>query len=270
MAITYETNEYQIPRGRLFFDIFDESGATTGERALGNAPSFTLEIATEKAEHFSSESGLRQKDKSVVLEVTRTGKMVVDNMSLENVGLFISGTSELIDQSVATGEEEELTVQTGRHYQLGVSASVPTGVRQVSTVVVTNGLVAPDDVTYVEGDDYELDEEMGRLQILADGDIEDDDDITVTYDVPASEWDQIASGAVSELTGAMRLIADNASGANRDFYFPSVSLIPSGALPIIAEGTDWAKVEFEVEVLKPANLEAIYIDGRPAPQPAPQ
>ena len=69
--------------------------------------------------------------------------------------------------------------------------------------------------------------------------------------------------AKAELTGALRVVSNNATGGNRDWYLPKVSLSPNGDLQLIAEGTDPVVMEFEMEVLKSANAEAIYCDGRP-------
>ena len=72
------------------------------------------------------------------------------------------------------------------------------------------------------------------------------------------------SGATAEVSGSLRVVADNASGTNRDWFMPKVTLTPSGDLPVIQEGTDFTTMEFGVEALKSANREALYIDGRPA------
>jgi hypothetical protein len=260
MAISNVTNQYSIPRGRVYFDLFDSAGNKTGERELGNSPGFSIEIATEKAEHYSSETGLRQKDASVVLQVDRTATLQIDNMSLENTALFFSGTASTITQSIDAAASETLTVKTDRSYQLGVTESMPVGVRNISNVVVDNG----EGTTYVLGDDYEVDTDMGRIRIIPGGDIADDDEITVAYEVPAATWEEAKTGATSEVNGAFRVISDNATGVQRDFYMPRVSLQPSGSLPIIAEGTDWAVMEFVLDVLTPANGAALYLDGRPA------
>ena len=264
MAISNVQNQYSIPRGRVYFDIFDSAGNKTGERELGNSPGFSIEIATEKAEHYSSETGLRQKDASVVLQVDRTATLQIDNMSLENVALFFSRTTSTISQALDAAASEELTVQVDRSYQLGVTESMPVGVRNVASVVVTDGAdVSP--TTYTLGDDYELDASMGRIRIVPGGAIASDDTLEVSYEVPAATWLEAKTGASSEINGAFRVVSDNATGTQRDFYMPRCSLQPSGSLPIIAEGTDWAVMEFMLDVLKPSNAEALYIDGRPAP-----
>jgi hypothetical protein len=53
-------------------------------------------------------------------------------------------------------------------------------------------------------------------------------------------------------------------GTNRDWWFPSAALSPTGELPLIQDGTDYSQFGFDVEVLKPDNGEAVYVDGRAA------
>lgn len=260
MALQYAKNEYTIPRGRVFFNPINEAtDEYLGEIYLGNCPSFTISIETEKAEHYSSETGLRQKDASVLLEVKRNGSITCDNMSNANVALFLSGTTGTVTQAAATVSGEVITVIPGRYYQLGLSAATPVGARQVSNVVVTN---EDGSTTYAAGDDYVLDAERGRLQILASGAIAAGD-IKADYSQAAVTWSGLRSGATGELLGALRVVSDNATGPNRDYYMPRVSLVPSGELPVIADGTDFAQMQFDADVLKPANGEAIYVDGMP-------
>lgn len=260
MALTYSQNKYTIPRGRVFFSpINTATDEYLGELYMGNCPSLGLSIETEKAEHYSSETGLREKDASVVLEVKRTGSLTCDNMSGTNVALFLSGSTGTITQAGASVTDEVIDVIPGRYYQLGLGVSTPVGARKVSAVVVTNSAGT---TTYVAGTDYLLDADRGRLQILATGTIVAGE-IKVDYTKAATTWEGIRSGAAGELLGALRIVSDNATGDQRDFYMPRVSLVPSGEIPVIAEGTDFAQMTFDADVLKPANGEAIYVDGMP-------
>lgn len=260
MALTYSQNKYTIPRGRVFFNpINTATDEYLGELYMGNCPSLGLSIETEKAEHYSSETGLREKDASVVLEVKRTGSLTCDNMSGTNVALFLSGSTGTITQAGASVTDEAIDVIPGRYYQLGLGASTPVGARKVSAVAVTNSAGT---TTYVAGTDYLLDADRGRLQILTTGTIVAGD-IKVDYTKAATTWEGIRSGAAGELLGALRIVSDNATGDQRDFYMPRVSLVPSGEIPVIAEGTDFAQMTFDADVLKPANGEAIYVDGMP-------
>lgn len=258
MAITHAKNEYAIARGRAYFNALNvATDEYQGEIYLGNCPGFNVSIETEKAEHYSSETGLREKDASVVLEVKRSGSITCDNMSAQNVALFLSGSTGPVEQTAETVTGEVLAVLPGRYFQLGATEARPVGARKVSNVVVKSG---DGSVEYVAGDDYNVDAERGRLQILADGAIPAGD-VQVDYETAACTWTGIRSGASGELRGSLRVVSDNATGENRDFYFPLVSLAPTGELPVIAEGTDFASMQFSVDILKPAGGEAIYVDG---------
>lgn len=259
MPVTYKKNDYLIARGRVFFDPFDASENRTGEIYLGNCPSVTINIETEEAEHYSSESGMREKDGSWVVEVKRSGSLRCDNFSPANSALWLSGTHTTKTQSDTPVTDEVISVIPGRYYQLGATALNPLGVRNVGSVVVKN---SSGETTYTAGEDYNVDTETGRIQILEDGDIEAGD-IKVSYTPVAGVYESVKSGADSKLYGALRIVSDNAAGGNRDWFFPKVTLLPSGELPLIAEGTDPVAMEFGLEVLKGANAEAIYVDGRP-------
>lgn len=260
MPIKHETNEYLIPRGRVYFDPYDAGERLTGEIALGNCPGVTLTIQTEKAEHFSSQTGLREKDGSWVVQVQRTGSLQCDNFSPSNAALWLTGSHEVKTQDATPVGDEERTVLPGRQYQLGATAANPLGVRNVKdiTVTPTGGGSA-----YTAGTDYNVDTETGRVQIVEGGAIAAATVVVFGYTPVAGKFESVKSGAKSELTGALRVVSDNATGGNRDWYLPKVTLSASGDLSLIAEGTDVVVMEFELEALKPANAEAIYCDGRP-------
>ena len=115
MALIYDKNQYTIPRGRVFFNPINEAtDAYLGEIYMGNCPSFSISIETEKAEHFSSETGLREKDASVLLEVKRNGSITCDNMNSANVALFLSGSTGEITQAAGPVVDEAITVIPGR------------------------------------------------------------------------------------------------------------------------------------------------------------
>ncbi|MBP3980872.1 hypothetical protein J8G26_09040 [Acidovorax sp. JG5] len=259
MPIQHVKNEYLIPRGRVYFDPFDANEQLTGEIALGNCPGITLSISTEKSDHFSSETGLRQKDGSWVIQVDRTGTVNCDNFSPSNAALWLSGTLEKKTQAATPVTGELRNVIPGRQYQLGATAANPLGVRNVSVVTVKDEAGT---ATYIAGTDYNLDLETGRVQIIEGGAIVAGK-VQFGYTPVAASFESVKSGGKSELQGALRVVSDNATGGNRDWYLPKVTLTPSGDLALIAEGTDVVAMEFGLEALKPANGEAIYCDGRP-------
>lgn len=263
MPIQHVKNEYLIARGRVYFDPYDANEQLTGEIPLGNCPGINISISTEKAEHYSSEEGLREKDGSWNLQVDRTGTVNCDNFSPSNAALWLSGTHEKKEQAATPVTNEARTVIQGRQYQLGATAGNPLGVRNVTAITVKS----PDGVTtYDAGTHYNVDTETGRVQIIAreTGGIPAGL-VHFGYTPVAGVYDAVKSGGKAELQGALRVVSSNATGGNRDWYLPKVTLTPNGDLALIAEGTDVVTMEFGLEVLKSANAEAIYCDGRPVP-----
>lgn len=260
-ALPRVKKEYQIPRGRLVFYPVDANGKRLGGRQFGNCPGFSLSVEGDKAPHYSSQGGLREKDEEILIEVTRKASVTTDNISSANLGLFLSGTVETHTQASGAVTAEEHLVEPGRIYQLGVTGTAPTGARDISAVVVKS----EDEVTtYVVDKDYLVDVGLGLLQIVEGGAIAAAAAVSVGYTRAEVSWERIKSGNGTDLKGALQLIADNAHGANRDWFFPSVTLSPTGELPLIQDGNDYSQIGLDVEILKPDNGEAVYVDGRAA------
>lgn len=263
MPIQHTTNQYLIARGRVYFDPYNASEELTGEIDLGNCPGLNLTITTEKKDHYSSQTGLREKDMSWNLQVDRTGTLTCDNFSPSNAALWLSGTIETKTQAATPVSDELRSVVPGRQYQLGATSSNPVGVRHVTAVTVKN---TTGTTTYVAGTDYNVDTATGRVQIIEGGAITAGP-VHFGYTPVAATFESVKSGAKAELTGALRIVSDNPGPDQRDWYLPKVTLTPSGDLSLIAEGDDVVAMEFGLEALKPANGEAIYCDGRPVALP---
>ena len=78
---------YFIGKGTI---VFTPSGGSAID--LGNAPEIELTPEIEKLDHFSSRSGVRSKDRSVVLEKSATLRVVLDEITPYNLSLALLGT----------------------------------------------------------------------------------------------------------------------------------------------------------------------------------
>lgn len=328
-----DTQKYVFGRGVCYFAEFDADGVPMGERDLGNVPGFELEVESEIAEHFSSRSGIAKKDDTATVSVGFNANLTFDSFSNENMALFLGGTSGIFSQAAATVTDHELpNFRSGRQYQLGVSASVITGVRNVTGVAVrakqvadasarvnsqaytlgqiftsggnayivsTAGTTAGSPPTYdtaAIGNDttdgtavvlllgatgvyalttsYLLSAEAARIGVVVGGPLalgsQVHFDVTgdyfigeVDYTVVAETRNQVSSAATGAVSGQFRFIADNAKGDNRDVFIASVSLAPSGALPFITAGGDYAEASFALGVNeRDTSTPQILIDGR--------
>jgi hypothetical protein len=260
-------NNYTLGRGKVFFDPFATGATVTaslkglGERYLGNTPEFSLALESSKLDHFNADEGVRTKDRSVLLELNRTGSFTCDNIDADNLSLFVLGSKSTVSQSALTAQTTLYEVVLADNaYQIGASATNPAGVRKVASVVITDTDTPA--TTYVLNTDYTLDTDLARVTVIA-GSSMVGKDITITYNTTVTTYEKIVTAADAEVEGSLRFIAYNAEGTQRDFYFPYVRLTPSGDFAL--KGDDWQTLSFDVEVLKKADtVEAIYINGRPA------
>lgn len=259
MPIVHEKNIYVIPRGRVYFDPYDANEELTGEIPLGNCPEVSVEIAADKWEHFNSQEGLQEKDAGGQIRVNRTGNISCDNFAPNIAAFWLSGAHTVKSQTATPVTGELRSVIPGRLYQLGATSSNPLGVRNVTLITVKN---EDGTTTYDVGDDYNVDPETGRVQIVEGGAIAAGV-VQFGYTPVAGTYDAVESGATAELMGALRVVPANATGPNDDVYMPKVTLSPSGNMQLVASGTEPIAMDFGLEVLKKANAQAIYRAGRP-------
>jgi len=310
-----------IPGGKIYFDLFDENLAKTGERYLGLTPGFTLSIASEKIQSYSAEAGLQELDDETLIKITRTGKLTVRQISMENLGMFLAGSASTATQAGASITNEAISILSDRYYQLGATVANPSGVRSVSAVslatasvsaaatstayalgakvkpaatplyiyqcttagtsagsaptwpttvgaTVTDGTVVWTNIgiiTPVENTDYTVDLTMGRIYILPTARISATYPVAclAAYTTSAVSREQLATGGTADVYGALRFIAANAKGTNRDVYGCNVLLAPSGDIIFKADSPAYAELSFDLSFNIGANGEAaLMIDGR--------
>ncbi|TXH56550.1 MAG: hypothetical protein E6Q97_06130 [Desulfurellales bacterium] len=144
-------NEYKIPRGRPAFSRRRDDGTYEGYRFFGNCPAFTLAVETENYQHTNSEGGLNEVDLDVPISVTRTSNVTVDNISNDNLAIWLGAGITLFDQVVTPVTNEAISVLANRTYQLG-EAQNESGVRDVGSVTVTvGGTTRANSTAYAKG-----------------------------------------------------------------------------------------------------------------------
>ncbi len=259
MAITHTKTELTSPRGRISMDILDPSESLTGEEEMGNCPSCTISIEQDKAEEFSAETAASELIGTLVGKIKRTAKISCNNMSMDTYRRFLAATSEVVTQSATPVTGEVRTVSPGKTYQLGQTVENPIGVRNVSAVTVKS---ADGTNTHIAGTDYNIDPETGRVQIIKSGAIVAGE-VQFGYTPTAGSYTRLKTGGKTSFLAAIRIVADNAAGSDKDVYIPRANVTPSGDLPVVTNETAFVSVNFDIDILKPANAEAIYVGGRP-------
>ena len=321
MPTASSTAQRLIPSGKIFFDAFNAAGAKTGERYLGLTPGFTVTIASDKIDSYSAESGTRQLDDQTLVTITRTGKLTVRQLSMENLALFLAGSVATPAQASGAVSNEAVSVLADRYYQLGASTANPSGVRSVSSVTVATGAVATwaattayalgaqvkpatsplyiyqattagtsggsaptwpttigatvtdgtvtwtciGIITPVLDTDYTVDATLARVYVLPTA------RVSGTYPVPwlfgytksAVSREQLQTAGTADIYGALRFVAFNMKGTNRDLYASNVLLAPSGDIVFKADDPAYAELSFDLTFNVGANSEpALIIDGR--------
>lgn len=256
---------YTLGRGKVFFSRFrPNTQQPEGFFYIGNTPEFSLTIESETLDHFSSDEGIREKDDSVPLEVTRSGSLTTDNIDPKNVALFFFGDDSVISQTTVAPAPETLTdVIAGHTYKLGVTALAPAGVFGLdSTGLTVEKVATPSNIPLAATTDYIIDLDAGLITFVETGQVNTGDDVIVTYGLRASSRSRVISGS-EPVEGAMIYRSFNPKGDDVVFYMPYVKITPNGDYAL--KGDEWQQIPLSLEVLKPTapNTEAIYRDGLP-------
>lgn len=256
-----EQMNYTLGRGELYFNKF-KTGTQSGigERYFGNTPEINTNAEVENLDHFNSDRGVKEKDASVVLQTTRGGNFITDHISPENIALFYLGAVQALTITAQTGAISLFNeVTPGLFYQLGEDQANPMGDRNVTNVVVVDADTPA--TTFVLGTDYLLNAALGRVEVLVGGGISKDDNLKVTYDVPAATREVIVSGSAS-VEGSLRYVAQNPVGDNVDYFWPWVKITPNGDFAL--KGDEWQQIPFTIEILRRQGYEAVYATKRAA------
>lgn len=111
---------------------------------------------------------------------------------------------------------------------------------------------------------FTVDTARGRVTLEDEpADISDDDVIEIAYDVSVGERTIVVDDE-NQVEGALRFIADNPRGTNKDYYWPRVKLTPSGEFAL--KGETWQTMTFNMEILQPAQAgwKRVYITEQTA------
>ena len=229
-----DVSNYQVGKGVVYFDKFDEDGVKTGELDLGNDPTFSLNLNVEELEHFSSRKGLKEKDKIAVISASIEGKFTLDEINKENLQLaFMGNDITHLTQVGASVTNESVTAHVGK-YSSFTYRKITDG-----SVTVTDSTGA---TTYNEDTDYEIDYDSGRIKILSDAAISDEESLLVDYTYGTISIPQINIAENTEIQGQLRFKGDCTLGYNYEIILWKVKLSPSGDINFISE--DWNKLEF--------------------------
>ncbi|NOR65429.1 MAG: hypothetical protein GQ468_05365 [Candidatus Scalindua sp.] len=242
--------------GKLYWDQENGAGNLSGhEIYLAETPGLALTASPERVEDWSSDGKIAEKHLDVAVKLTRDISFSIKDITLTNLALFLIGTRADIVQAATPIIGEVLTNSSvqGTYLQIGVNAS---GARGMSAVVID------DDATPAVLDtDYSLDEALGRIYIIPGGGIVDGSVLDADYTPTVNTREQVTTDQLGAKFGALRFISDNTDGAERDYYWPKVSLNPDGELALKSRDSV-QEMTFAGAVATRTGFAQVYIDAR--------
>lgn len=151
------TNLYKIGKGNLSISLLNADGSYDGYRFFGNCPEFDITVASDTITHTNSQGGIDEVDATVPKSITRTGKVTCDNLSIENLLLFLSANESTISQTATPVTGYSIpNAKANRTYQLGETTGNPSGVRGVGSVTVafdtTDAVTRANSTAYPKGE----------------------------------------------------------------------------------------------------------------------
>lgn len=174
-------------------------------------------------------------------------------LTAQAVKAFINDHQDEL-QVVATGASTVITLTAvtagtwGNSVGLARSGTYPS-LSASALASGTNGGIIPD------AGNWSVDATTGRLYIEEAGNIADGDTIVVSYDVE-THTEEVLTADDLPIEGALRYMADNPEGDDRDFFIPRVKLTPTGDLPL--KGDTWLSVTMTFEVLTLGTYKQVY------------
>jgi hypothetical protein len=114
-------DNYFVGKGVVMF----KPDGDTHYHFIGNVTEFEFSPTLETLDHFSSMSGVKSKDKTVVLQKGGTVRMVMEELTARNLALFLLGDVDLTDPDVPTIEIFGSNLKSGAMKFIGTNEIGP-------------------------------------------------------------------------------------------------------------------------------------------------
>lgn len=147
MALAPSSQNYMYGKGRLYFTPI----GTSGKIDLGNVPKLEMAIELSKAEHFSSRSGIKEKDLELITQMKGNTTFSLEEFSIENINLAFLGDGVQTSVQAAgyvantsTALIDDRYIGLGKHnvYITKITHSAVTGTAFAAGETITGGTSA--------------------------------------------------------------------------------------------------------------------------------
>jgi hypothetical protein len=213
-----------------------------GWQDMGNVVDSSLEQEVEEQDHFSSKTGTRRKDRSLVKEISEEILFTLDEMSTENLRSFFRGgdvTDVTATASVGVVDEvAQLVREDERILGKGYNA----------TSIVVKDITGV--TTYVKDTDYAEVDIIGGwkgIKRIATGGIGDGDFVRVDYDYDQRAVRRFSPATNLEVKGQAMFFAVSDTGNEFLRSFLNTQLEPEGAFEL--NDDDWSTFQLRLKIL---------------------
>lgn len=241
--------------GELYFDQFEPGTRNlTGRRYMAYTPNLAITAETENLDGFDPDHGIPEKVVTIQLSTNRTGSFTTESIDAHSIALFLFGSASAFEQDDTPVTEELFTVRTGLTYQLGGDVGHGMGVRNVTSVSLTDDDATP--VPYTLNEDYTLDAAAGTFTWTG----EDNAAVLANY-TPVTETRELILSGTDVVEGQLFFKSFNQSGPQRDVLIPYCKLSPNGEWAL--KGTEFQQIPFNLEILRLSpDTPAVIVQGR--------
>lgn len=245
----HKTTEYAIGRGILYLATDrDANGRPKGYSDRGNVAELTCNIDEETLEHISTRAGLAVQDAEVSLSKKLQGTFVLENFTLDNLALFLSGVlSQVVKSSTpVVGVANIKDIKLGEWFDLFETAAPASYPLHPNLRAYAISAVTVDETgggALVLDTDYKLDLVLGRVFVIPDGGtLVDGDDLDVDFTFGALNLEIMKAFKTSQILAAAKFRMVNPQDSNRilEFQFHEINVKPEGDLALI--GNEWARI----------------------------
>ena len=251
-----DTTNYLMGRGKLHIAGL-VAGVAEEWRDLGHVGEFTVNIEKEELEHFSSRAGLKVRDLYAIISQAAGGSFQMDELSAQNMAIFMSGASASEVNPAVLGITEYLAVTavSGKGVWIDIKGATGIPARDLTAtdVTVTHDKATAND-TLVLNVDYTVDIKNGRIFLLPAGVVvlaTKTIHITLAAKALAIATVDAVRGLTSSATAyALKFVGVNPLDADKEFSldFHQVRFSADGDLALISDEMTSMPLSFAAEV----------------------
>jgi len=239
-------NHIMVGSGYAYFALKAADGSYGPNLNLGNLTAFESDVATEKSEHFSTGSGFRVLDKSVIKSITPTFSITLDECSAENLQRYNLAGSVDVTQVAVTAGAGTITI--------AADDAVVNSLHDLGKVYVTDVTITTP-AGMVEGTDYAVNAAAGRLEILP-GSGMIGQAVAGTFNAAGVTYKKLTPYVTTKLEGRLTFVGDNPSGPGLLVREQLVEMSPTGSMSYISD--DIITIQFEGTFLKSTDTTAPF------------